>query len=151
MGMRTTQDYDVGRRYGGPPTDVAGDESEGSGWVLFAAVLLGLAGLWNFFAGIAAIADAHVYVADANYVFSDLRTWGWIIMILGILQGFAALALSTGSELARWCGITCAAINSIGQLMFIPAFPFWGIAMFAVDLLIIYGLAVYGGKRLRTA
>jgi hypothetical protein len=149
--MRTTQDYDVGRRYGGPPTDVAGDEPEGSGWVLFAAVLLGLAGLWNFFAGIAAIADAHVYVADANYVFSDLRTWGWIIMILGILQGFAALALTTGSEVARWFGIACAAINSIGQLMFIPAFPFWGIAMFAVDLLIIYGLAVYGGKRLRTA
>jgi hypothetical protein len=149
--MRTTQDYDVGQRYGGPPTDVAGDPPEGSGWVLFAALLLGLAGLWNFFAGIAAIADAHVYLADANYVFSDLRTWGWIIMILGILQGFAALALSTGSELARWFGIACAAINSIGQLMFIPAFPFWGIAMFAVDLLIIYGLAVYGGKRLRPA
>jgi hypothetical protein len=114
-------------------------------------LLLGLAGLWNFFAGIAAIADAHVYVANANYVFGDLRTWGWIIMILGILQGFAALALSTGSEVARWFGIACAAINSIGQLMFIPAFPFWGIAMFAVDLLIIYGLAVYGGKRLRAA
>ncbi len=149
--MRTTQDYDVGQRYGGPPTDVAEDDPEGSGWVLFAAVLLGLAGLWNFFAGIAAIADAHVYLADANYVFSDLRTWGWIIMILGILQGVAALALSTGSELARWFGIACAAINSIGQLMFIPAFPFWGIAMFAVDLLIIYALAVYGGKRLRAA
>ena len=148
--MRTTRDYDVGRQYGGPPSGVAGDEPEGSGWVLFAAVLLGLAGLWNVFAGIAAIADAHVYVADANYVFSDLKTWGWIIMILGILQGFAALALSTGSEPARWFGIGCAAINSIGQLMFIPAFPFWGIAMFAVDLLIIYGLAVYGGKRLRT-
>jgi hypothetical protein len=149
--MRTTQDYDVGQRYGGPPTDVAEDRPEGSGWVLFAALLLGLAGLWNFLAGIAAIADAHVYLADANYVFSDLMTWGWIIMILGILQGVAALALSTGSELARWFGIACAAINSIGQLMFIPAFPFWGIAMFAVDLLIIYGLAVYGGKRLRPA
>ena len=148
--MRTTQDYDVGRQYPGPPGAVAGDEPEGSGWVLFAAVLLGLAGLWNFFAGIAAIADAHVYVANANYVFSDLATWGWIILILGILQCFAALALTTGSELARWFGIACAAVNSIGQLMFIPAFPFWGIAMFAVDILIIYALVVYGGSRLRT-
>jgi hypothetical protein len=144
--MRTTQDYDVGRL--SSPTTVA--EPEGSGWVLFAAVMLGLAGLWNFFAGIAAIADAHVYVANAHYVFGDLSTWGWIIMILGILQGFAALALTTGSEAARWFGIGCAAVNSIGQLMFIPAFPFWGIAMFAVDLLVIYGLAVYGGSRLRT-
>lgn len=148
--MRTTQDYDVGRQYAGPPGEVAGDETMGSGWILFAAVMLGLAGLWNFFAGIAAVADAHVYVANADYVFSDLATWGWIILILGILQGFAALALSTGSEVARWFGIACAAVNSIGQLMFIPAFPFWGIAMFAVDLLIIYGLAVHGGSRLRT-
>ena len=147
--MRTTQDYDVGRGYQGPPGDVAA-EPMGSGWILFVTVLLGLAGLWNVFAGIAAIADAHVYVADASYVFGDLRTWGWIITILGVLQCVAALALSTGSELARWFGIACAAVNSFGQLMFIPAFPFWGIAMFAVDLLVIYGLAVYGGKRLRT-
>jgi hypothetical protein len=56
---------------------------------------------------------------------------------LASLQAFATLALSTGSEVARWFGIAYAAINSIGQLMFIPAFPFWGIAMFAVDLLII--------------
>ena len=149
--MRTTQDYDVGRQYTGPPGTVAGDEPKGAGWVLFAALLLGLAALWNFFAGIAAIAGAHVYVANANYVFGDLATWGWIILILGILQAVAALALTTGSEGARWFGIACAALNSIGQLMFIPAFPFWGISMFAIDLLIIYALAVYGGSRLRTS
>ena len=126
-----------------------GDEPEGAGWIVFAAVMLGLAGIWNVFAGIAAIANAHVFVADAHYVFSDLSTWGWIVMILGILQGAAALALSTGSELARWFGISVAALNSIGQLMFIPAFPFWGIAMFGVDLLIIYGLVIYGGSRFR--
>jgi len=148
--MRTTQDYDVGRGYAGPPGAVAGDDPKGAGWVFFAAVLLGLAALWNFFAGVAAISGAHVYTANAHYVFSDLRTWGWIILVLGILQGVAAAALTGGSELARWFGIACAAVNSIGQLMFIPAFPFWGIAMFAIDLLIIYALTVYGGSRLRT-
>ena len=149
--MRTTQDYDIARRYEESPAAPVGDEPEGTGWVVFASVLLGLAALWNFFAGIAAIADAHVFVANANYVFSDLNTWGWIVLILGILQGIAALALLTGSEIARWFGISVAAVNSIGQLMFIPAFPFWGISMFAVDMLIIYGLAVYGGARLRRA
>ena len=144
--MRTMQDYEVRRDYGGTSADAV----SGTGWVMFAAVLLGLAGLWNFIEGVAAISNAHVYVGNANYVFSDLKTWGWIVLVLGIIQGFAAFALLTGSELARWFGIAVAGLNAIGQLMFIPAYPVWGLAMFAVDMLIIYALAVYGGKRLRT-
>jgi hypothetical protein len=144
--MRTMQDYEVPRDYGG---GMAAEAASGIGWVMFAAVLLGLAGLWNFIEGIAAISNAHVYVGNADYVFSDLKTWGWIVLVLGVLQGFAAFALLTGSEIARWFGIAVAGVNAIGQLMFIPAYPVWGLAMFSVDMLIIYGLAVYGGKRLR--
>jgi hypothetical protein len=140
------QDYEVPRDHGGGMTA----EASGTGWVMFAAVLLGLAGLWNFIEGVAAISNAHVYVGNANYVFSDLKTWGWIVLVLGVLQGFAAFALLAGSEIARWFGIAVAGVNAIGQLMFIPAYPVWGLAMFSVDMLIIYGLAVYGGKRLRT-
>jgi hypothetical protein len=143
--MRTTQDYDVGTRYAG---NGYGDV-EGTGWVVFAAIMLGIVGIWNFFEGIAAISGAHVYVADAHFVFSDLKTWGWIVTILGICALIAAMGLLTGSELARWFGIVVAGINAIGQLMFIPAYPLWGISMFAVDVLIIYGLAAYAGKRLR--
>ena len=43
------------------------------------------------------------------------------------------------------------AVNAIGQLAFVPAYPVWGLAMFAVDILIIYALAVHAGGRLRTA
>jgi hypothetical protein len=111
--------------------------------------MLGLSGLWNFIEGIAAISNAHVYVANANYVFSDLNTWGWIVLVLGALQGFAAFAVLTGSEIGRWFGVAVAGVNAIGQLMFLPAYPLWALAMFSVDMLIIYGLAVYGGKRLR--
>jgi len=138
--VRTTQDYEV------PPL-YAIDERPGNGWIVFAAVMLGLAGLWNFIDGIAAISNAHVYVGDARYIFSDLNTWGWIVLCLGILQGFAALALTTGSEWARWFGIFAAGINALGQLGFVPAYPWWAVAMFSVDVLIIYGLAVYGGAR----
>ena len=147
--MRTTQDYDVGRRDYAAGAMAYEAERKGAGWVAFAAILLGLSGLWNFFDGIAAISGAHVYVAHANYVFSDLNTWGWIVLCLGALQGFAALTLLAGSELARWIGIASAGLNAIGQLMFAPAYPLWSLAMFAIDILIIYGLAVYGGARLR--
>jgi hypothetical protein len=125
------------------------DTVEGAGWVTFAAVLLGLAGAFNVFDGILALSKSRFYTAEATYVFSDLNTWGWIVLVLGVLQLLAAFSLMGGSELARWFGIFVASINAIGQLMFVPAYPFWALSLFAVDILIIYALAVYGGRRLR--
>jgi len=142
--MRPTQDFDLESAY-------AAEEPTGMGWVTFAVVMLGLAGIWNFVDGILAVSSSHVYTANADYVFSDLNTWGWIMMILGILEGLAALAILSGSEWARWFGIAAAGLNGIGNLMFVPVYPWWGLAVFAVDVLIIYGLAVYGGTRLRRA
>jgi len=146
--MRAAQDYDLQEAYGRVPDY---SETKGVGWVTFAVVLLGLAGVWNVVDGILAISKSHVYTANASYVFSDLKTWGWIVLILGILEGLAALAILSGSEWARWFGIGVAGINAIGQLSFVPVYPFWGLMMFAVDILIIYALAVYGGRRLQGA
>ena len=142
--MRTTQDYQLQGTYA-----TSDDAPAGVGWVMFAAVMLGLAGIWNFLDGILAIGSSRVYAGHQTFVFSDLKTWGWIVMILGIVQCIAALILLAGSEFARWFGIAAAGINAIGQLLFIPAYPLWGIAIFAVDVLIIYALSVYGGRRLR--
>ena len=142
--MRTAQDYELPRRY--TPADYA--SPAGAGWVTFAAVLLALAGIWNFVEGILAISSSKVYTAQAVFVFSDLNTWGWIVMILGIIQGFASFALLGGGEYARWFGTFAAGLNAIGQLMFVPVYPWWAIAMFSVDVLVIYGLAVHGGPRL---
>jgi hypothetical protein len=143
--VRTAQDYDV-HGYGlGPSTepDVA------AGWVVFAAVMLALAGVWNVIVGVLAITSSHVYAAGVQHVFGNLETWGWIIVLLGILQGLAALALLGGSALARWFGIVAAGANAIGQLLFLPAYPWWSFAAFAVDVTAIYALSVYGGASRR--
>jgi hypothetical protein len=131
------------------PARASDFETEGAGWIVFAASMLGLAGTFNTLQGILAIADSRVFVGESTFVFSDLNTWGWIVTGLGVLQLLAAGAVVRGSEAARWFGIACAALNGIGQLLFLPAYPLWAIAMFAVDIIIIYALAVYGGKRLR--
>jgi hypothetical protein len=125
------------------------DESRGVGWVFFAATMLGLAGIWGLVDGILAISSSKVFTANATYVFSDLHTWGWIVTILGAFAIVASFALLTGSELARWFGIVVAGFNALGQLMFVHANPWWSMAMFAVDILVIYGLAMYAGARLR--
>jgi hypothetical protein len=111
--------------------------------------MLGLAGTFNAIQGILAIGDSRVFVGETTFVFSNLKTWGWIVLLLGVAQLLAAFAVVSGSEFARWFGIAVAGVNAIGQLMFIPAYPFWAISMFAIDILIIYALAVYGGARLR--
>jgi hypothetical protein len=106
-------------------------------------------GVWAFVEGILAISRSKVFVANANYVFSDLRTWGWIVTILGALAVVSALTVFTGSRFARWFGITAAGLNAFGQLMFLHANPWWSMAMVAVNMLVIYGLAVHAGPKLR--
>ncbi len=128
---------------------VAETQPEGVGWVLFSAITLGLVGAWGIIEGILAISTSKVFVASAVFVFSGLNTWGWIILALGVLCLLAAFSLLAGSELARWFGITVAGLNALGQLMVVNANPWWSMAIFAIDVLIIYGLAAYGGARLR--
>jgi hypothetical protein len=135
--------------YDAPRAGMDSYDVAGSGWLTFAATLLGLAGAFNIIDGIVALSKSKFFTANATYVFSDLRGWGWILLILGILQVVAAFTLFGGSELARWFGISVASLNAIGQLLAAPAYPLWSLMMFAVDILIIYALAVYAGHRLR--
>ena len=127
--------------------DYAGElETRGAGWIVYAAIMLGLAGILSVIDGIVALSKSTFYTANAHYVFSDLRTWGWIILAIGIAQLCAGVAVLNGSQVARWFGIASAGIGAIGQLMFVHAYPFWSLAMFAADMLVIYALAVYGGR-----
>jgi hypothetical protein len=87
-----TSSYDVGRA-GTEEYDVTG-----GGWITFAAILLGLAGTFNVLEGILAIANSRVYTAHQTFVFSDLRTWGWIVLFLGVFQLLAAFSLFGGQR-----------------------------------------------------
>jgi hypothetical protein len=123
---------------------------EGEGWVTFAGVMIAIVGVLNFIYGIAAIDNSHFYVHEVNYIVSDLNTWGWVLMITGVIQFCAALAIFAHIEWGRWIGVLTASVNAIIQLIFIPAYPFGSLAMFAIDILVIYGLVAYGGRRGRT-
>jgi hypothetical protein len=122
------------------------DERSGGGWITFAGVMLILVSILNMIDGIAAISTSSFFVADAKYVFSDLNTWGWIVLGIGVLQMLVAFGVWAGNQLARWAGIVIVSLNAIAQLLFMPAYPFWSLSIFAIDLLILYGLAAYGGR-----
>jgi hypothetical protein len=121
-------------------------EGRGYGLVLFASVLLIIVGCFNLIYGIAAVANAHVFTANAHYVFGSLRTWGWITLIIGALQLLAAGGVLAGNQMARWFGVAVLGISAIEQMFFIPAYPFWSLMIIAVDVVALYGLCAYGSR-----
>ena len=124
-------------------------EERGFGWLLFAATMLGLAGILSVFDGIMALSRGKFYTANSSYVLADLRTWGWITLIIGALLIVAAMGVFSGSGFARWFGILAAGLNALALFGSPTAtqYPFWSLIIFALDVLVIYALAVYGGKR----
>jgi hypothetical protein len=118
-------------------------ETRGAGRALFAAVLLGVGGVLNVVYGIAAIGNSNFFVHNQHYVFANLKSWGWVTLIIGILELCASVSLFAGGTFGRWFGIAMGSLAAIGALFSIPAYPFWSIAVFALSLWIIYGLAIY--------
>lgn len=147
MSTRSTYPGPEGRT---APPPVSEDEryaEQGNGWLAFAGIMIAIVGVLNIVYGIAAIDSANFYVANAKYVFSDLNTWGWIMVVIGAAQFCAAFAIFANVTWGRWLGIASAGVNSIFQLFFLPSYPFLSLALFAVDVLIIYGLIAHGGRR----
>ena len=134
-----------------PGGDVYEDVEKGSGWLLFAGIMMLMVGVLNVIYGIAAIDDANFFVANTKFIISDLNTFGWLMLLLGALQLIAAFSIWSGGGFGRWFGIGVAMVNAIAALLSIPGYPFWSLAVFTVDLLIIYGLAAYGGGHRRSA
>ena len=121
-------------------------EGRGYGMVFFAAILLLVVGFFNMIYGIAAIANSHVFVANAHYVVGNLRAWGWITLIISVLQLAAAAGILAGNQLARWFAVAVLALNAIDMMFFVPAYPFWALTIIAVDVVALYGLCSYGSR-----
>jgi hypothetical protein len=123
------------------------EEGHGYGLVLFASILLVVIACFNVIYGIAAIANSHVFTAHAHYVFGNLKTWGWITLIIGILQLLAALGVLAGNQVARWFAVVVLGLNAIDQMFFISAYPFWSLTIIAMDVVALYGLCAYASRR----
>ena len=118
-----------------------------SGWLLFAGTMLAIVATLNFIYGVAAISDSDYYVKNADYLLTDLNTLGWALLVIGVVQFCAVVSIWGGTDWGRWVGVATAGINAIVQLLFLPSFPLPALAVFSLDVLVIYGLVVYGGQR----
>jgi len=127
---------------------VAAPEADaGSGWVFFAGLMLLLLGVMNVIYGIAAISNSTFYVADAKYILSDLNTYGWVVLVIGVIQVLVAIGVFASVQVARWLGVLFVSLNLIAQLLWISAYPLAGLAFVAIDVLVLYGLIAHGHRR----
>jgi hypothetical protein len=117
----------------------------GAGSALFVAILLTIAGALNIIYGIAAVSDSNFFVNDTQFVFSTLHTWGWITVIIGVIQLTAGISLFSGGVYGRLIGIFAATLGAIEALLNVGgAHPWWSLGVFAICLIVIHGLAVLG-------
>ena len=117
---------------------------KGLGRAVFVAILLLIAGTLNIIYGIAAVSNAHFF-NGTQYVFSSLHTWGWITIIVGVIQLTAGFSLMAGNAYGRVIGIIAASIGALESLLSIGgAHPWWSIGIFALCIYVLHGLIVFG-------
>ncbi len=122
----------------------------GYGWLTFAGLLLLLVGIFNVIHGLVAIDGTSSYLIN-DVLFSNLSTWGWFFLIWGGLQILASFSIFGGTTWGPVVGIMTAFINAVAQLAWINTNVIWTFVAILIDVMVIYGLAVYGGQKTRSS
>jgi hypothetical protein len=116
-----------------------------SGWAIFAASLMIVAGFFHAIAGLVALFKSDVYVAtQTQLLVFDYSQWGWVHILMGLILMGAAFALLAGKLWGKIVAISLAGLSAIANFAFIHAYPLWSIAIIVLDVLIIYGVAMHG-------
>ncbi len=124
--------------------------AEGIGWKMFAGLMIITVGAFNVADGLVAITDSGYFAkaggTDQLPITNDLKTWGWIVFAWGLLLIVSGGLIFAGNAFGRIVGLVAAIGNSILQLGFLAHYPFWSAIIILIDILVIYALAVHGGK-----
>jgi hypothetical protein len=119
-----------------------------AGWVGFASVLMIIMGSLDFFQGlIAIIRDKYYVLTPQQIIIFDLTTWGWIVMIWGVIVVLTGYGLGSGASWARWVTIVVASLNFFVQLGFVGSsqYPLWALTVVVMNVLVLYALIVRWG------
>jgi hypothetical protein len=112
---------------------------------VFAATLLLIAGTLNIIYGIGALDDANIFLNDKRYIFTNLNTLGWVLIILGVIQLGGGFSLMSGNTYGRVIGIIAGSLGAIGALLSTGgAYPWWSLGIFFLCVYVVYGILVFG-------
>ncbi len=115
-----------------------------TGWILFAAPIMFTIGAIDIIQGIAALTKSATFVIaggeNSLLVTTNFDTWGWALIIWGIVLMLAAGSLFFGRSWARWFGIFAIIINGIVQIAWFPAFPLWSLLAIGLQVAVLWAL-----------
>jgi hypothetical protein len=116
------------------------------GWIVFAAAMMIISGIFSIVWGIVALVRDEVFLVgrSGNVVNLNYTTWGWVNLVLGIIVLVSGLFLFRGSVIASIVAVILAMLSMIGNLLDIASYPIWSTIVIAVDVLVIYALTVHG-------
>lgn len=125
-----------------PPPDYTGSPWA-SGLSVFAASMMMIVGIFQFFEGLVAVVDGDDFlIRTKDYVVQfDATTWGWTHLILGILVALAGAFIFTGNIVARSVGILIASLSALANFLWIPYYPVWALVVLALDIFVIWALS----------
>jgi hypothetical protein len=120
-------------------------ETKGEGWLIFAAIALGVAGIMRIFDAIWAF-RVHNVVLPEGTLGDNIRNYAWLWLIVGILLILCAFAVAQRSQIARWIGIVAGAVAAITSIWWMPYYPIWSLTYIAIGVGVVFALAAYGGR-----
>ena len=124
-------------------------ENDGMGWKLFAGIMILIVGTMNVFDGLVGITQVNYirrYTGGELPITNNVKTWSWVILIIGAVMILAGLLIFVGNMFGRIVGIIVASVNALVQLAYLNHNTFWSFTMIIIDVLVIYGLAAHGGR-----
>ena len=140
MTEQPAQNYEYAARQDDPPSGWA------TGLIVFAGVMMIMAGGFQALTGLVAIFENEFYVETRNYLVKfDATTWGWVHLLLGVVVLFAGFAVMSGKTWGRTIGIILAVLSALTNFAFLPYYPFWAMTIIALDIFIIWALAAHVG------
>ncbi|GIF21892.1 hypothetical protein BJ973_002219 [Actinoplanes tereljensis] len=117
-----------------------------AGLVVFGGVMLMMLGGFQAIEGLVGIfRDDYYLVAPSGLLLTmDFTAWGWTHLVLGLIAVGTGIGVLLGQTWARVTGIIIAVFSALANLAFLPAYPIWATIVIALDVLVIYALAVHG-------
>lgn len=116
------------------------------GWIGFAGIILILNGVFSAVQGFMALLGSNTYylVSSGTLYLFDITGWGWWNIIIGVLLVLTGVALFGGATWARIIAVILAALSAVGQMLLLPAQPWWAFIVIAIDVLVIYAVTAHG-------